>query len=111
MAEEILNRIKKDISLLEEYRYVSKMICSEEGESLEIPEGTEFYTKTREIGYKYIGIKSRFDPDLIKIMEELGPEKTKPLYLEEISILPGQKIVILYDGWDGSESYKIQWDL
>lgn len=60
--------------------------------------------ETRKIG-------SRFNPDLIKIIEDMGEQEAYPLYLDSVSLLPGQTVELRQCERTGEVYYHISWDL
>lgn len=106
MSQIKLENIKKLISELEEHRYVQKVIRTKEHGYPEIPaEVKKVYGKTSS------SIGSRFNPELIKIIEEMGEEKAYPLYLDSVSLLPGQSVELRYCEGNGEFYYHISWNL
>lgn len=102
----ILEKIQSLIKDLEKYRYVQKVIRTKGCGYPEIPK------KVKEIyGGNSLNIGSRFNPKLIKIIEEIGEEEAYPLYLDSVSLLPGQKVELRFCEGTGESYYQISWDL
>ena len=90
MAEQILQEIRERIALLKDHKRIQKVIFDVNDVYPEIgPQVKEaYYQRT---GQRTANIGSRFNPDLIAIIEEMG-EAAKPLYLKEVEVMPGQDV-------------------
>lgn len=106
MSDIILDEIRDKIKSLEIYRYNQKLIASRT-QSMEM--NPLMFKKYRELtGNSDPFIYERDNIIQIRIIEELGEEKSYPLYLETVSMLPGQRYKIDYTF--GNSYFDVIWD-
>lgn len=106
MEEQILDKIKSHIEELEKHRYTQKVIRTKDDGYPEISPGVREVYKSSSLN-----IGSRFNPEIIKVIEEIGEEKAHPLYLDSVSLLPGQRVELKICPGSGRIYYEISWDL